>query len=309
MPKALQTFVPVTTLCQAWFYAFCINTKQTHAPSMKTFFRVFRHTLFFTLLTLLTQIGGLIWLLSLYLNGLAQKRRRIWGLRWVIFLTLYTLISIYIVPPIAKYCFDRVPLPVYSNPNLEPENVVYCFFNRNYVKPAFLKALESVGEQMQDKFPGSTVSYMDANFPFIDGFPLEPHLNHNYGKAIDIAFYWKNAKTGTPLRKSPSPHGYGLWAEALPGEYDYAKHCKQQGYWYIGYDGTFASWCCDRKKYAFDGERTGELMHLIAANPAFGRILIQPHLKKRFGLEAYDNIVAQDCFSARHDDHVHVQLK
>lgn len=276
---------------------------------MKKFLYIFRHTLFFVFLTLLTQIGGLIWLLSVYLNRLAQKRRRIWGLRWAIFMVLYTLTTIFLVPPIAKYCFDRVPLPVYSNAHLEPENRIYSFFNRTYVKPALLDALEEVAEQMQVNYPGAAIWFMDANFPFIDGYPLQPHLTHDIGKSIDITFYWKNAKTGIPIRKNPSPHGYGLWAEAKPGEFDYSKHCKQQGYWYIGYDGTFASWGCNKQNYTFDEARTGELMRLIAAHPAFGRILIQPHLKERFGLQQYDNIAAQDCFSARHDDHVHVQLK
>lgn len=265
--------------------------------------------MFFAFLTLLTQIGGLIWLLSLYLNRLFQKRRRVWGLHWVIFIVLYTLTTVFIVPPVAKYCFDRVPMPVFSNPHLEPENRIYSFFNRTYVKPALLQALEEVAEQLQEKFPGSAIWFMDANFPFIDGYPLHPHLTHDIGKSIDLTFYWTNTKTGVPMRKNPSPHGYGLWAEAKPGEFDYSKHCKQQGYWYIGYDGTLASWGCNKQKYTFDEARTGELMRLIAAHPAFGRILIQPHLKKRFGLEQYPNIVAQDCFSARHDDHVHVQLK
>lgn len=276
---------------------------------MKTGFRLFRHALFFALLTLVTQIGGLVWLISLYLNHRVQKLRPMWGLRWVIFVVLYSLITVFIVPPLAKYCANRVPLPVFSNPHLEPENVVYCYLNRTYVKPALLKALEEVAEQMQEKFPGSAVWYLDANFPFMDEYPLLPHLTHDIGKSIDLTFYWKNAKTDVPLRKNPSPHGYGLWAEAKPGEFDYAKSCKKQGYWYIGYDGAIASWGCNREKYTFDEARTGELMRLIAAHPAFGRILIQPHLKKRFGLEGYPNIKAQDCFSARHDDHVHVQLK
>ncbi len=276
---------------------------------MKTFFRVFRHTLFFALLTLLTQIGGFIWLLSLYLNGLAQKRRRIRGLRWVIFIGLYTLTTIFVVPPVARYAFNRVPLPVFSNPHLEPENVVYCIFNRTYVRPEFLQALEEVAEQMQEEFPGAAIWYMDACFPFIDGYPLQPHLTHRYGTAIDLTFYWKSAKTGRPVRKNPSFHGYGFWAEAMPGEFNYANHCKAQGYWYIGYDHYLGGWCFNKKDYVFDNERTGELMKHIAKHPAFGRILIQPHLKQRFGLEQYNNIVAQGCQSARHDDHVHVQLK
>ena len=276
---------------------------------LKNLFQILRHALFFTFLTLITQIGGLIWLLSLYLNKIVQKRRPIRGLRWVIFLVLYTITTIFIVPPLAYYSSNRVRLPVFSNPHLEPENVIYSFFNRTYVKPELLEALESVAKQMQDKFPGTAIWYMDANFPFIDGYPLHPHLTHDIGKSIDITFYWKDAHTGVPIRKNPSPTGYGLWAEALPGEFNYSAHCKHQGYWYIGYDGDLTDWTYDKNDYAFDGERTGELMRLIAQHPAFGRILIQPHLKERFGLEDYPNIAPQDCFSARHDDHVHVQLK
>ena len=276
---------------------------------MKPVFRVLRHALFFTFLTLITQIGGLIWLFSLYLNKMVQKRRPIRGLRWAIFLTTYTLTTVFIVPPAAYYFCNRVRLPVFSNPHLEPENLVYSFFNRTFVRPELLEALETVAEQMQEKFPGAAIWDMDANFPFIDGYPLHPHLTHNIGKAIDITFYWKDAKTGAPIKKSPSPSGYGLWAEALPGEFDYAALCMQKGYWYIGYDGDLTDWCYNKKDYVFDGERTGELMQHIARHPAFGRILIQPHLKQRFGLEQYDNIVAQGCQSARHDDHVHVQLK
>ncbi len=276
---------------------------------MKTFFRILRHTLFFGFLTLLTQIGGLIWLLSLGLNHLVQKRSPIKGLRWGIFILLYTLTSIFVVPPVARICFGRVPLPVFSNPNLEPEHALFSFFNRTYVKPELRKALEEVANQMQSKYPGAAIWFMDANFPFIDGYPLEPHLSHRDGKKIDLTFYWKNAKTGLPIRKNPSPTGYGLWAEPLPGEFDYAEHCIQKGYWYVGYASDISDWTYDKNDYTFDAERTREMLRLLAEHPSIGKILIQPHLKKRLGLERYGNIRAQGCHAARHDDHAHVQLK
>jgi hypothetical protein len=282
--------------------------KQTHFL-VKPIFRVLRHALFFTFLTLITQIGGLIWLLSLYLNKMVQKRRPIRGLRWAIFLVLYTLTTIFIVPPAAYYCCDRVPLPVFSNPNLEPENVLFAFFNRTYVRIELRKTLEEVAAKMQTKYPGSAVWYMDANFPFIDGYPLEPHLSHRDGKKIDLSFYWKTAKTGLPIRKNPSPTGYGLWAEPLPGEFDYAQHCIEKGNWYIGYDEQLGDWGYDKKDYTLDGDRTREMLRLLVEHPAIEKILIQPHLKKRLDLERYDKVRAQGCLAARHDDHVHVQLR
>ena len=33
------------------------------------------------------------------------------------------------------------------------------------------------------------IHYLDANFPFINKFPLLPHLSHNDGKKIDITDY------------------------------------------------------------------------------------------------------------------------
>jgi len=276
---------------------------------MKTFFRIFRHALFFGFLTLLTQIGGLIWLLSLGLNHFAQKHFPIKGLRWAIFILLYTLTTIFVVPTVARLCFGRVPLPVFSNPNLEPENVLFPFFNRTYVKTELRKTLEAVAAQMQTKYPGSAIWYMDANFPFIDGYPLEPHLSHRDGRKIDLSFYWKAAKTGVPIRKNPSPTGYGLWAEPLPDEFDYAQYCFEKGNWYIGYDEQLGDWGYDKEDYIFDGERTREMLRLLVEHPAIEKILIQPHLKKRLGLEQYDKVRAQGCQAARHDDHVHVQLR
>jgi hypothetical protein len=276
---------------------------------MKIFFRIFRHTIFFTFLTLLTQIGGLVWLLSLGINHFAQKRWSIKGLRWGIFFLLYTLTTILVVPPIARICFDRVPLPVFSNSHLEPENLFFSFFNRTYVKSGFRKTLEEVAEQMQEKFPGSAIWFMDANFPFIDGYPLEPHLSHRDGKKIDLSFYWKSVKAGVPISKNPSPTGYGLWAEPLPGEFDYAQHCIEKGNWFIGYDEQLGNWGYDKKDYTFDGARTREMLRLLVEHPAIDKILIQPHLKKRLDLEGYNKVRAQGCHAARHDDHVHVQWR
>jgi hypothetical protein len=275
------------------------------------------HAFIVVLFTLLTQIGGLLWVICLPLGAylrkrfstkLARFRPKIW-LTPAVFLVLYTLITVLVVPPIARSCFNRVPLPVYDNPHLEPENIYFSYFNRAYVKPELRKTLETVAEEMQIKFPGAAIWYLDANFPLIEGYPLEPHLTHRDGKKVDIAFYWKDAKTGKAIRKNPSPSGYGLWAEPYAGEFDYAKHCMEQGYWYIGMDGDLTDWFYNANDYTFDAERNAELLRLLAINPAIKRILIQPHLKKRLGLEGFNKIRSQGCHAARHDDHMHVELR
>lgn len=39
------------------------------------------------------------------------------------------------------------------------------------------------------------------------------------------------------------------------------------------------------------------------------KLFLEPHLKKRWQLEAYDKIRLHGCRAVRHDDHLHVQIK
>jgi len=66
---------------------------------------------------------------------------------------------------------------------------------------------------------------LDANFPFFDGFPILPHLSHNDGNKIDIAFYYGDPSIGQYLRgKAKSPIGY--WGFERPGQ---APNCPAPG--------------------------------------------------------------------------------
>ena len=262
----------------------------------------------FAILTLLTQIGGVIYLLSLPVAAFFRRRFRLPFIGFGIFIVLYSIATIWIVPQFARK-YNRVPLSVFSNPHLKPENIFFAFLNRHYVRRELKTALENAAEKMQKKFPGTVVYYMDANFPLIDGYPLEPHFSHRDGRKVDIGLFWTDSKTGKPTRGLPSPFGYGVCAEPLPGESDYAKLCENKGFWYISLDKTIAEPFFDKKRYAFDAERTRELGVLLAEDPTIGIILIQPHLEIRLGLTKYDNFRTQQCAAARHDDHYHVQLK
>ena len=268
---------------------------------------LFLHLLWFALLTLLTQIGGLIWLVSLGVSRWLGRKLSFRFLNVLVFISLYLLTTI-IAVPFAAGRVGRVPLPVFANPYLKPENLLFALLNRHYVLPELRRALEDVALQMQTQYPGAVVWYMDANFPFIDGYPLEPHFSHKDGKKVDIAFYWKDKATGKLVDGTPSPIGYGACAEPLPREYDYAADCESKGYWYISLDKTLSEPFFDKKKYSFEPAMTSELALLLVENQSVGKVLIQTHLEKRLGLERYNKFRQQGCKAARHDDHFHVQL-
>src|SRR5690242_16744646 len=106
---------------------------------MKIALRILGNILLIAFLTLLTQIGGILWLFCLALDRFIQKRYPLRGLKWLLFGALYTLITLFVVPPVARHYFGRVPLPVFDNPLLEPQGFLYSFFNRTYVKPELRK--------------------------------------------------------------------------------------------------------------------------------------------------------------------------
>lgn len=264
------------------------------------------HGLVTAFLTLFSQVGGLIWLASVGLHFAyfkTRKRRFVWPL---FFVGLHLLTTFFIIPPLAKLG-GRVPLPLFSNARLRPENPLFFFLNRNFVRPELKKAAEEVAEKMQVKFPGTTVFYLDGCFPFVDGWPLEPHFSHRDGKKLDVAFYWKTTDEHT-VRGTPSPFGYGACEAARPDEYDYNEDCQKQGFWYISMTRQIAEPFFDESKFEFDHEKNRELARLFAENQRIRLILIEPHLKKRFGFEAVDKLRRQGCRAARHDDHLHVQL-
>jgi hypothetical protein len=263
----------------------------------------------FGFLTVLTQVGGLIYLLSV----LTYKRTDKWAsnnfakvtYRFASFLALYCLTTFLIVPSIARQ-FGRVPLPLTETNNLRPLNKLTCFLNRHYVRPELRQATFEVAKQMGDKFPGTVVNYLDANFPFIDKFPLIPHLSHNDGRKLDVSFNYRDSKTNEATNASPSFIGYGICEDPFPNEKNTAAFCAAEGYWQYSFL-TKVVPQGDKQNFTFDPEKTKELVSLFAAESRIGKIFIEPHLKTRLHLTS-DKIRFHGCQAVRHDDHIHVQL-
>jgi hypothetical protein len=210
-----------------------------------------------------------------------------------------------IVPIIAKP-LGRVPLPLTETNHLRPLNILTCFLNRHYVKPALKQTAIEVAKQMHDQYPGTTINYLDANFPFIDKFPLIPHLSHNDGKKLDLSFCYRNAQTGEQTNECPSFIGYGICEEPLPKEKNTADYCSAKGYWQYSFLAKLLPQG-KKKDLSFDSKRTKALVNLFSAQAPIGKIFIEPHLKTRLQLTS-DKIRFHGCQAVRHDDHLHIQL-
>ena len=258
----------------------------------------------------MTQVGGLVYLLSILTHKFTDKWTSSYFLkstyRFTSFLGIYCLTTFLIVPVIAKP-LGRLPLPMTETSHLQPLNILTCFLNRNYVRSELKHTAFEVANQMNDKFPGTITNYLDANFPFIDKFPLIPHLSHNDGKKLDLSFCYRESKTNKPTNECPSFIGYGICAESGPDEKNTADFCADKGYWQYSFMTKVISQ--DKKQdFTFDSDKTRELVNLFATQPTIGKIFIEPHLKTRLYLTS-DKIRFHGCQAVRHDDHIHVQLK
>jgi hypothetical protein len=261
-------------------------------------------------LTVLTQVGGLVLLLSLFTHKLINKKvKSQWGcrlLKWASFPVLYLITTLGIVPLIARP-LGRVPLPVTQTNNLQPLNVMTCLLNRHYVRPALRQAAQEVASQMNHQFPGTVVNYLDAGFPFINKFPLVPHLSHNDGKKLDLAFCYIDNRTGQSTNQAPSIIGYGISEEPRAHEINTTSMCSRNGYWQYNFMMNIIPQG-NKRYFTFDSIRTKELVNFFATAPSIGKIFIEPHLKTRLHLTS-DKIRFHGCQAVRHDDHIHVQLK
>lgn len=241
------------------------------------------HIIIAVVLTVLTQIGGIAWLL-----GLLFKRRL---LGFVSCYFLLWCVAIVIAP-----FGNRVPLHCWQNDALQMQSWFYCAANRNYMDPELLAVLEDASLALQDHFPNAKVQVLEANFPFLKGFPLLPHLSHDDGEKVDLAFfYMKHGKSvGT---KTPSPIGYFAFEKGTSNCPPVWLTMRWDLEW------LQSLW----PAMDLDEERTKRLIELLVSDERISKLFIEPHLVTT--LDVSDpKIRFQGCRAARHDDHIHLQL-
>lgn len=274
---------------------------------MKPFLKI----LLVIILTVLTQVGGVVLLVSLVLHRMIDAKLISYWQRmtakFLLFITLYLVATFTLVPALASVT-GRVRMPLTAHHHVKPVNILTCLLNRNYVRPQLRDVIYDAATAMHQYDSSFTLSYLDACFPFGNGFPLFPHLTHNDGKKIDLAFVYRSATDNTLSNSSPSFIGYGISEGPQPGEEDKPAFCKSCGYVQYGLLNKIVPQQ-SQQHYVFDKALTALLVKQLVTDTRTGKLFIEPHLKQRLGLQQYNIIRFHGCRSVRHDDHIHVQLK
>lgn len=245
--------------------------------------RIFMHILIILVLTVLTQVGGLAWGVALFF-----KRRLI---SFAVAYVALLLAAIWIAPQ-----FGRVALSCTEDGPLQVQSWLYCALNRNYVSPELADDLQDAAAEMDRQYPGTTTLVLDANFPFLNGFPLLPHLSHDDVEKADIAFYY--ADEGSYLSGATrSPMGYFAFEKG---------HSDCPDRWpTLRWDFNFLQplW----QGYSIDPQRMRSVLIVLSEDDRVSKIFVEPHLTQSLNV-SHPKIRFQGCRAARHDDHIHFQL-
>ena len=258
----------------------------------------------FLILTVLTQIGGVIYLLAILFSKIFGFQKKLATL--VVFIVAYsaaTFATIYIAPVFGR---QAVPCFVSEIANLKTTHPMYCVLNRNYVAGDLALLLDKASTAVAQKYEGTQTLVLDANFPFFTGFPLLPHLSHDDGRKVDLAFYYQDGKGGYLPGYMSSPIGY--WGYTQPSSGVNLPCTNFNSSLSLRWDFNFLQgfW----RDYRIEPQRTAYLLNwLVSEGQQYGieKVLLEPHLKARLGLGS-DLIRFQGCRAARHDDHIHLQV-
>lgn len=258
----------------------------------------------FLILTVLTQIGGLVFLTFkafcsvLVFWGVPEIKKR--SYRVVFFIGLYSLTIMLIVPPLAEWG-GRVPLPV-NSVSLKAWSPTSLLCNRHYVRPELKRAIVELSDSFYEEH-GVGMTYLDANFPFWDGFPLLPHRSHNDGRKLDISFVYRNAN-GALTTWLFSFFGYGVSTLPQKGEVNMPAICAEKGYWQY----SLLHYLAPGSGLPMDEKASRALMLKIIQQPQVRKVFMEPHLKQRLQLDAFSKVRFHGCHAVRHDDHIHLEI-
>jgi len=255
--------------------------------------------LIFVFLTILTQIGGVVFLLEETLTSLINPNFKFKKI--LVFLILYLIATFLFVPNIAPY-FGREKIK--NSSRIYATNYFTVLLNRNYVNPKLNKVLERT--EIALKNANVDICYLDANFPFINNYPLLPHLSHNDGKKIDLSLVYENSE-GEIINKQKSISGYGVFEKPKRNEINQIKSCLKKGYSQYDYS-KYLTFGTINSDLVFSTSGTQKLINSLLLNQEIEKIFIEPHLKNRLKL-TNQKIRYHGCHAVRHDDHIHVQIQ
>lgn len=254
----------------------------------------------FVVLTLLTQVGGIIWFA---IRGIGRRFSQKWKIQLAINLVIYVMITLTIVPLLAQIG-GRVAMPIFatSKTPVAPRSFLFVVFNRHYVKKDVREVVFRAARNLSAQYPKSVVHYLDGGFPFWDKFAMLPHLSHSGGEAIDLAFCYHKKGDPSKYKGSPSPIGYMIYERPKPNEYQPYRSKRSPLRW----DLPFVQWM--RMGRRVDRDRTRYLLRELLSDSRTKRVLLEVHLHRRWGI-VHHKLRFQQLHAARHDDHLHLWVK
>lgn len=241
------------------------------------------HAFLIAVLTILSQIGGLAWLIAL-----AFRRR---FLAFVIAYAGLWGLAFFLAP-----AFGRVALPCFGD-TLRMQSPAFCLLARNYVSPELEDVAQEAAKKVAQQYPGTVTLALDGGFPFLDGMPLVPHLSHDDGDKLDFAFFYSKEGAYLPgVTRSP----IGYWAFETDGHSDCPPVALTARWNFRWLQPLFPD-------YMLEAGRTQALARALLADPRIGKVFLEPPLAASLGLSSA-KLRFQGCRAARHDDHIHAQL-
>lgn len=248
------------------------------------------------LLTVLTFVGGVAWLIALF----GQR-----ATFWVRFGLAYCGLSLlFLLVPFAlqsKGLDEHLRISTsFQTPSTLKTPFIYRVMNRDFVSAELRSVAMDLAAHMASRFPEGpkTVTFaLDGGFPLFDGFPLLPHLSHDDGDKLDLSLYWQTTNGTYIPTAGTSPLGYWGYAQ---GPTDCPTRWQD-----LRWDMPWLQALLPDLQ--LDPVRTKEALKWLSEDPRVGKILVEPHILASTGY-SHPKIRFQGCRAARHDDHIHIQL-
>ncbi len=250
--------------------------------------RLLSHIIIIVALTITTQLGGVAWLAAVLTQRGLVRRLSAFALAYC---------ALWIGASVTAPAFGRQPLPcIVGDKAVLQVKPIFCILNRHYASSKVIEVLSDLAEHSDRLFPGTRTIVLDANFPFLDGFPLLPHLSHDDGDKVDLAFFYRD-DTGYLRGVTRSPLGYFAF-ESQGADCPTVRLT-------LRWDFQWLQPLLPNME--LDEPRTADAIRWLAANPAVEKLFVEPPLADRLGVFG-SRIRFQGCRAARHDDHIHFQV-
>jgi len=259
----------------------------------------------FTVLTAVTQIGGIAYAAASLAWSIPRRSHLPVAIRPLLVpvtgIGLYAMLTAFIVPPLAAH-WGRERLPCTQSQSMVPATRLTCWLNRGYVSSGTLNLLRELANDLSQRFPASRLGVIEGGFPFVDGFPLVPHLSHRDGRKVDLSFFYVDENGDPRPDGSPSALGYFIYQQPKSTESQPCRDRFSPLRWDFDWLQTLAP------KWHMDVERTQWMVRWLKNRPEVVRLFLEPHLADRLA-ESGGKLRFQGCRAARHDDHLHVETR